>query len=408
MQAITSPASATTSINAFSTVASPLVVSAGTPNTAAFAGGGAVLPAQQGQLFIFPRQPPKDIGRLASFFDTVAQAQDLSATFWKPDPSRGESGLLSALVKRHAPGYAGGGANDEYMPVFGRPALELANNYSNAKSERVDLSHPRFQFSRATQTMSALNQTMAAGDATVRMADVQNGLREGIPLLQTDEYYLVKYRDYSDFAVTRWNAEARRDRMMSPLFVERFFAIRVGSLHGVFIPITESQFERGNELLNAANISPEAVAKGRQQIALSVDQFKSLGTPSAEFNPNMRQPGDAANGAGGLNDDDLDLPPPPHAFDWSSQACNVRWRRFKRQHYHNIGRYTLKIAVVGAVAVYIKFRFFPGPATAAITNDDSRSSKKRLARTNGQIVRDIFSLPITLLGSALIRDQDRD
>lgn len=363
--------------------------------------------------FVFPRKAP-ETGGLFAVIDAVTQSRDYSATFWKPDPTKGEKGLLQALVSRHCPNYAGGGADSDFLPLNARCDMELANNFSNAANDRVDLSHSRFKLSRATQAVSHLNRAAQAADAGayVAMADVRDGLRDGIAQLQTDEYFLVKYRDYSDFATTRWHAEARRDRVLSPLFVERFFAVRVGSQHGVFIPISEAQFDRGNERLHAANLSPESVAKGRVQISLDTDQFKSLGTPSSEFNPNMRQPGDQQRSGDGGDDADLDLPPAPHAFDWSAQACNIRWRRFTRKHYHNVGRYTLKMALIGAAAFYIKYRFFPSQPAGAITNGSSSGGrgggKKGAARSNGQIIRDILSLPVTVIGSALMKGRGDD
>lgn len=363
-------------------VSSPGFVAAG---GAARLGGGALEP------YVFPRQvPAAAIGTLASIADRFSGSTDLSATFWKPDESKGEDGLLAALTKRAAQ-YTGGGAKCDFLPLMMRPNVELANNFSNYRNERVDLSGDRFKLSRATQALAQLNRVGSEG--TVNVSAVKEGLRAGIPQMQTDEYFLVKYRDYSDFAVSRWSDEARRDRVFAPKFVERFFAVRVGTSHGVFVALSQAQFAHANELLQTANMAPEAVANGRVVPALGTDQFRSLGVPSAEFD--ATPPGGAASAAGGA-DDELDLPPAPHPFDWSAAAVSVRWRRFKRQQLHQFGRVAFKLLLVGGAAVYIRFYWFAAPSAGVAAVADSRAPRRKKA--NAQLVRDVLSLPINALG----------
>ena len=241
---------------------------ASSPSTAG--GGSSAL-----QPYIFQRVPPNSVDdhdssssqqqlTLYSIMGTITGKPDLSPTFWVPDTSRGEYSLLAALVKRQSQHHSG----EDYLPVAMRPDIELANNFSTYKGERIDLSGDKFKLSRATQTLSQLsasspmnnnnsandfssqnNNNSSSVEGMMRLSDVREGIRSGISMMQTDEYFLVKYRDYSEFAIDRWSEDAQRERFMSPKYVEKYFAVRVGTSHGVFIPISETKFIRGTEIL---------------------------------------------------------------------------------------------------------------------------------------------------------------
>ena len=73
--------------------------------------------------------------------------------------------------------------------------------------------------------------------------------------MQEDHFFLVSYRDYSDFAVRACPNDARRARFGSPKFVEKHFAVRVGQSAGVFIPVTPAQFARGWEMLRLKELN---------------------------------------------------------------------------------------------------------------------------------------------------------
>merc|ERR1712000_512354 len=154
----------------------------------------------------------------------------------------------------------------------------------------------------ANDFSSQNNNNSSSVEGMMRLSDVREGIRSGISMMQTDEYFLVKYRDYSEFAINRWSEDAQRERFMSPKYVEKYFAIRVGTSHGVFIPISETQFLRGTEILSTANMSAEAFASSKFAVSLNTDQFKAIGAPANEFSP-QKESNNNSNSNTPLTDD---------------------------------------------------------------------------------------------------------
>eukprot|EP00796_Vickermania_ingenoplastis_P006964 gene6964-4930_t len=243
------------------------------------------------------------------------------ATYWVPDTARGETGLLELIHRR-------GGGNEvgrDRHPIVlqTRPLEELQRNFSvgGDASMNIDLSHPAFRLSKTALAMERMQQTINAAQQqghtsphaeyyssharshngqggsstiTLRPEDLQLAVAQNLQTIQEDEYFLVRYRDYSQWAVTHYPNLVRREgtwrhffgksspgelpqagattsrRSPSPQahpsttsrrrrleagkgsdgYVEQCFVVHVGSEAGELIPITEKQLLFGLDIIH--------------------------------------------------------------------------------------------------------------------------------------------------------------
>ena len=336
----------------------------------------------------------------------VASGED--DVYWKPTAAAGAHGLIEALAHKADTARAGAVAAtndglDHFVLVYSRPEAELQRNFSNFRGERVDLSDPHFQLSRSSLALRELDALH--DDAAVRGRDVKQGLRAHLPAAQEDAFFLVSYRDYSDFAVKACASDARRVRFGSPKFVEKHFAVRVGQGAGVFIPVTPAQFARGWELLrlrelnrtghggNDPVMSPLAAALAPW--ALNSDQFRSLGpvpkdvrdAKSFDHQPAVPAEG-AANGGTAMA-----LAPAlwyrpgqqlaPHAWDITPAALQWRLQRALEHQYMAVGRLVVKGAIVVGAVYFARYAFAQGDTGSGTGRRRSSSSSGRRADGGG-------------------------
>lgn len=275
--------------------------------------------------------------------------RDIADTFWKPDATKGEKGLLETLYIRTA-------ANTTYLLVNTRPDAELCRNFSTPDGKLFSLQHNMFKLSKTALAFGQLERM--DDDLTMRGRDVKDGLRQGLPSLQQDDFYLVRYRDYSSFAVKQYSEDAKRDTFMGPRYVERCFAVRVGQNSGVFIPISEAQLIFGWELLQKQRLEmPPSLAQNT--FALNADQFRSLGVivtdeelAASRTGSNARLRGAAAGGGDGAESAYV----PPHPWDWTPAAIQKRWTHYLEQKYRSVGRFVVQ-AVVAGVCLYVAYSY---------------------------------------------------
>ena len=269
-------------------------------------------------------------------------SRDIGDTFWKPDESKGEKGLLEALHIRSA-------ANTTHILLQSRPEEELARNFSLPSGELINLDSITFKLSRTAQAFGNIDNLN--DDATIRGRDIKAGMIHQLPSLHTDDFYLVKYRDYTTWAVANLAEEARRDSFMGPKYVERCFAVKVGQNAGVLIPISFPQLIFGWEILEKQRIDtpPSIAIKNNLNLnALNRDQFRSLGVVSVEANAQQaRKDAEAAAGQGTYE--------APHPWDWTPGAIAKRINHYLEEQYRSVGRVVVKTIVVGGallLAVY--------------------------------------------------------
>mmetsp|Transcript_35916 Transcript_35916/g.110648 ORF Transcript_35916/g.110648 Transcript_35916/m.110648 type:complete len:477 (-) Transcript_35916:142-1572(-) len=309
------------------------------------------------------------------------------SVYWRPTEAAGEMGLIEAFAHkadtaRHGAVAATNDGLDHFVLVYSRPEAELQRNFSNARGERVDLSLPHFQLSRSSLALRELDALH--DDAAIRGRDVKQGLRAHLPGMQEDHFFLVSYRDYSDFAVRACPNDARRARFGSPKFVEKHFAVRVGQSAGVFIPVTPAQFARGWEMLRLKELNrtghggndpaQSPLAAALSPWALNADQFRSLGAvprdvrDAAQFD---RQPAAAAGAAGAAAVGGHAVLAPalwykpgqqlaPHAWDLSPAAMQWRLQRALESQYMAVGRLVVKGAIVCGAIFVARYAFSQG------------------------------------------------
>ncbi|KAL7700762.1 hypothetical protein N2W54_001583 [Lotmaria passim] len=353
---------------------------------------------------------------------------DISQTFWVPDPAKGEVGLLEFLYRR-------GTANKSYVLLQSRPLAELQFNFSTCTGYNIDLGHNMFRLSKTAMALQHMDATLGddddddyGGEESYRggtemsggnsnryggpTASSSHGARRGagasssssasppppssqlsistrafkatmrasLQSLQEEDYYLVRYRDYSAWAVTEYKSISKTDSMFGRKYVEQCFAVHVGREPGELIPVTEAQFLYGvdllqrqllNQLSNAAprqpagwgGVDPNQSSYQQYQIdinysALNADQFRSLG---ALLGDGMRQVGvegeekkreeqlkaDAKARARGGNGDSYYDYTPPAWYDWSPGAIRARVQHRLHGYYRSVGQLTVQVAVLG-------------------------------------------------------------
>ena len=280
-----------------------------------------------------------------SAFDMVF-GSDISATFWKPNPAKGQRGLLEELNRRTT-------SNSTYLLVSSRPDEELAHNFSTPDDHIFNLNHDQFKVSR---TMLAFNRLdNVDDDLSITGRDFKAGLKGTLPSLQQEVYYVLKYRDYSDWAVKNHYSESKRDGTWRPLYVEKFFALKTGACAGVLIPVTEAQMIYAHELLlkEALNIPKMPAADNaandavNSRYALTADQFRSIGVvvdESVFVNPYL----DPSTGR-------QQTAPPASVWDWTPSGIKRRFNKYIEDQYIGVGRMVVRGAIVG-ICAYVAIR----------------------------------------------------
>eukprot|EP00331_Platyophrya_macrostoma_P022122 CAMPEP_0176444444 /NCGR_PEP_ID=MMETSP0127-20121128/23068_1 /TAXON_ID=938130 /ORGANISM="Platyophrya macrostoma, Strain WH" /LENGTH=439 /DNA_ID=CAMNT_0017829957 /DNA_START=65 /DNA_END=1384 /DNA_ORIENTATION=- len=321
-------------------------------------------------------------------------AADVSHTYWKP--SRNEVGLLEALHRRTS-------ANQTYLLVSSRPAPELQRNFSRGHShddENVNLDSELFKCSKTTLVLQGMERHVA-DEVAIDGRTLKQGMRENLPQLHQDDYYLVRYRDYSDWAVrnTRqckkkhnnmsaawpptFPTEVHCDTVRSPEYVVQCFAVRVGQSPGAFVPITEPQYLMGLEILEQQKhtVSPAQVAsKAVNLFALNADQFRSLSAVA----PSAPQPGSTASGLPHQSHASSAAYVPPSAWNWTPSAIERRLNHFLEDQYRSVGRLVVKGVVVG-LAVYFFVEYVRrGTGLNRSSQPAVGSSRRRGSRSSQQ------------------------
>lgn len=396
---------------------------------------------------------------------SLLTGRSISETFWVPSGVNHEIGLLETLYRR-------GVENRTHVLLQSRPLAELQFNFSTCTGYNIDLSSRVFRLSKTRMAMHHMDRTLGAvlsgssspsklpgsryrdsnesnsssyflsprsrdgnhdpaidgvegadygarpptrstdGDGHIRVnaRDFSSAVRTSLQSLQEDNYYLVRYRDYSAWALQQYSFIAKRDGLMGRKYVEQCFAVHVSRDPGELIPITEAQFLFGvdimqrqllNDLCNTDVYSDTAHAGGaatggvggsehgvgalnkarsrcqsdydRYQLDinfshLNADQFRSLG---AVVGDGMRPMGvdgeelkrrieldkkaEAARGRGGRYFDysggDYVA---PAWYDWSPGAIRARVQHRLSMCYRSVGRLTVQVTVLG-IGMYLTY-----------------------------------------------------
>ncbi|KAK7198888.1 hypothetical protein NESM_000855300 [Novymonas esmeraldas] len=380
-------------------------------------------------------------GGRQGLLSALLSGYDVGQTFWVPDAGRGETGLLEHLHRR-------GIANRTHVLLQSRPLPELQQNFSTCTGCNIDLSHNMFRLSKAAMALQHMDNTLGDdgddGDDGDAFTSARGGsrhrhssaaaaasspsssstqvsmsarafkasMRASLQSLQEEDFYLVKYRDYSAWAVLEYRALSKSDSMLGRRYVEQCFAVHVGREPGELVPITEAQFLYGVDLLQRQLLNqltntvprPPAGWGGadanqsnytQHQIdvnysALNSDQFRSLGAllgdgmraVGVEGEERRKQEEQAraeaqarAGGGGG----EYDYYTPPAWYDWSPGAVRARVQHRLRSYYRSVGQFTVQLAVVGVCAflVYRTVRDYLPHSSADTLRDDGRGGGRR-------------------------------
>ncbi|CAJ1021270.1 hypothetical protein Q4I30_002514 [Leishmania utingensis] len=381
------------------------------------------------------------------FFSTLISGYDVSQTFWVPNPGKGEMGLLEYLDRR-------GSANKSHVLLQSRPLQELQFNFSTCTGCNIDLSHNMFRLSKAA--MALQNMDAALGDdgdyyddsgmdvsvggssagGSTRPNNFYPNLASSSPLsrrpgsapqqlsiatrvfkatmraslqsLQEEDYYLVKYRDYSAWAVFKYRSICKTDSIFGRKYVEQCFAVHVGREPGELVLITEAQFLYGvdllqrqllNQLTNAVPRPPagwggvDANQSSYQQYqidinysALNADQFRSLGALLGDGMRQVEVEGEEkkraekakaeAHARARVGDDCYDYTPPAW-YDWTPGAIRTRVQHRLQRYYRSVGQLTVQLAVVGVCSFLVYRavkRHIPGFSSLRDGEYEGRSS----------------------------------
>ncbi|CCW65859.1 unnamed protein product [Phytomonas sp. EM1] len=357
--------------------------------------------------------------------------RDISETFWIPDPGRNEMGLLEALHRR-------GATNRTYLLLQSRPLAELQMNYSTCTGRNIDLSHDMFRLSKTAMAVYHIDQRLNAGDeeklaSFVNCGDAQGvhpqggyfegndkdyggrspnfdrgsssygakpvssgggyismpahgfkaAVRASLQYLQEEDYYLVRYRDYSSWAVNEYRSLARSDSVLGKKYVEQCFAVHVGREPGELIPITEAQFLFGvdllqRQLLNRLTTLPAggdgscrnyfAHHHDLDYSALNADQFRSLGVLLGDGMREVGVEGEerkraveaerirTAEAESRRRNSEYDA---PAWYDWSPTAVRRRVQYRLSLYYTSIGRFVVQTMIVCGCG-YVVFYYARG------------------------------------------------
>lgn len=239
----------------------------------------------------------------------------------------------------------------------------------------------------------------AAGAGRISMSarGFKTAMRASLQSLQEEDYYLVKYRDYSAWATGTYRSIAKADTLFGRKYIEQCFAVHVGREPGEFVPITEAQFLFGidmqqrqlmNQLSTVPKLNPSSGGGGGSRAsassssspasnassyhqyqvdinysALNADQFRSLGAmlgdglrpvgvefeekKRAEREAHEKLHGTAPGGPNGGRYYDA-----PAWYDWSPGAIRRRVRHQLETYYVSVGRLAVQVTVIGLVSYF--------------------------------------------------------
>lgn len=346
-------------------------------------------------------------------------------TFWRPDPNGGEVGLLEFIHRR-------GPNSRNHVLLQNRPLEELQRNFSPASNSEwnIDLSHNAFRLPKTALAVAQMQEAFGRGAGgsrssqetiRVRPDDIQAAVVQNLETIQQEEYYLVRYRDYSPWAVEHYPDLVQQQSSWqaymagggSGRYVEQCFAVHVGQSPGELIPLTESQLLFGVDILQRqlvqemARLAPPSVsshssAPGMPSYAwghsmnhlqnqhdvdfraLNEDQFNSLWGVLGEGFVKLGLEGDEVrrreekarqekekhfrefveSGGGG---DGMDgFYKPPAWYDWRPSAIQKRVRYRLNRAYRTVGQLAVQACVVG-LAMVLLYRTIPGVPTLVST-----------------------------------------
>eukprot|EP00760_Papus_ankaliazontas_P028934 PhM_4_TR4069/c0_g2_i1/m.39046 len=288
-----------------------------------------------------------------------------SAEYWIPTGS--EKGLLETifLKSRSTVGAP--------VPVGSRPSLELARNFTLPDGTKIDLDQECFKLSRAQYLLAKMSGVDVVS-GQVRGDVLKQGMRENLPKLLNTEYLIVRYRDYSSFAVSAVpKCDVMRDGVLGDRYVSRGFAIRTGQDVGMLIPLTELQYIHAAELTHTmkADLSPRsrsAHGEGTALMFLSEDQFRAAlavaeSVKTARYSPEaLEEDAHARGGAdagSGQGEGTLRRRRTRH---WTFYLQPWQWRsavnEYVDEQYRSVGRIVTRVAIVvgGLSVLYISIR----------------------------------------------------
>ena len=275
--------------------------------------------------------------------------------YWTPQPELCEYGLLETIHRRTA-------ENTNYVLVASRPVDELQRNFTWPNNVYVDLNEDCFKLSKVAQTMRNIDNFIDDGSSG---RDIKRGVRDHLPEVYKNSYFLVKYRDYSPFAIkSYWTSTGKKkDSLFGRAYVERYFAVRIGGSAGCFVPLSEAQCLFGWEKLLEAYLETggtNTTTTDRQgnkvtippRLALTPSEFDSMMALSGptfygddDVRRQQRGVPESENGRAGAASDC------PSPWDWTPSAIQKRWHKFLDDQYRKLGRAALKLIIlVGSIA----------------------------------------------------------
>ncbi|EPY18824.1 hypothetical protein STCU_09755 [Strigomonas culicis] len=320
-----------------------------------------------------------------------------------------------------------GSHNTNPVLLQSRPLLELQFNFSTVNNNNIDLSHNCFRLSKTAMAVQQMDRTIGeveeeydqyynggsahgdgggSGGPTVSMStrDFKHTIRSSLQSIQEEDYYLVRYRDYSSWATQRYHRLAKSDSYFGRKYVEQCFAVHVGREPGELLVITEEQFLFGIDILQRQQLKqvlhlpggPSAARHGggkqnaqnyfQNQLdidycALNADQYRSLG---AVLGDGMRQvlvegeelkqkaEAEARRRSTGAPDGYV----APAWWDWSPAAVRARVQHQLSYYYQSIGKLAVQLIVVGCFA-YVGYSYVRGLLPAAAESHSGRRGDRR-------------------------------
>ncbi|KAF8301247.1 hypothetical protein TcYC6_0055080 [Trypanosoma cruzi] len=380
-------------------------------------------------------------GGRASFLSSLVAANDVAGTFWIPDPKRNEVGLLEAIHRRTA-------ANRTHVLLHSRPLPELQFNFSTCQGDNIDLSHDVFRLSKTSMALLQMERNLADREEIIVRSDADAGgngkfgrmdsdgrrhthaptssstsisgktfkdqLRHGLRAIHEEEYYLVRYRDYSAWGVQYYGDIAKRDHFWGKKYVEQCFAVHVGKEPGELIPITEAQFLFGVELLQRKLLEQVGigVTMDINYLALSKDQFRSLGVLLGDGMRDVGVEGEELRRRQEAEKEEeekrrranlhSDAYEPPSMLDWSPSAIKKRLDHQLRRQYQALGRLVVRGAVLG-VGVYVVWSYVKRALPSDAGGVNSRGQRRnRLGGRDGYRGDDVTFAPKGFLRSVVL------
>ncbi|ESS62293.1 hypothetical protein TCDM_10048 [Trypanosoma cruzi Dm28c] len=239
-------------------------------------------------------------------------------------------------------------------------------------------------------------------------------LRHGLRAIHEEEYYLVRYRDYSAWGVRYYGDIAKRDHFWGKKYVEQCFAVHVGKEPGELIPITEAQFLFGVELLQRKLLEQVGigVTMDINYLALSKDQFRSLGVLLGDGMRDVGVEGEELRRRQEAEKEEeekrrrtnlhSDAYEPPSMLDWSPSAIKKRLDHQLRRQYQALGRFVVRGVVLG-VGVYVVWSYVKRALPSDAGGVNSRSQRRnRLGGRDSYRGDDVTFAPKGFLRSVVL------